>query len=205
MLRFKIIVTHPTSRDPTIIHAALMQIADWYRQGKNWVVSINIASYHLQHPCFFDQLTDALAKHPDATPNLLELEILETVALNDIDHISKLIRQCQQLGVHVALDDFGTGYSSLSYLKNLPIETIKIDQSFVRDMQDKGDFAIIEAIISIGRAFGMQILAEGIESQEQITMLLQLGCDLGQGYGIGKPMPANKVIEWLGEYKLPSL
>lgn len=189
-----------------IIHAALMQIADWYRQGKNWVVSINIASYHLQHPCFFDQLTDALAKHPDATPNLLELEILETVALNDIDHISKLIRQCQQLGVHVALDDFGTGYSSLSYLKNLPIETIKIDQSFVRDMQtDKGDLAIIEAIISIGRAFGMQILAEGIESQEQITMLLQLGCDLGQGYGIGKPMPANKVIEWLGEYKLPSL
>lgn len=189
-----------------IINAALIQIADWYRQGKNWVVSINIASYHLQQPCFFDQLTDALAKHPDVTPNLLELEILETVALNDIDHVSKLIRQCQQLGVHVALDDFGTGYSSLSYLKNLPIETIKIDQSFVRDMQtDKGDLAIIEAIISIGRAFGMQILAEGIESQEQITMLLQLGCDLGQGYGIGKPMPANKVIEWLGEYKLPSL
>lgn len=189
-----------------IINAALIQIADWYRQGKNWVVSINIASYHLQQPCFFDQLTDALAKHPDVTHNLLELEILETVALNDIDHVSKLIRQCQQLGVHVALDDFGTGYSSLSYLKNLPIETIKIDQSFVRDMQtDKGDLAIIEAIISIGRAFGMQILAEGIESQEQITMLLQLGCDLGQGYGIGKPMPANKVIEWLGEYKLPSL
>lgn len=189
-----------------IMHAALSQISDWHRQGNSWVVSINIASHHLQHPCFFDQLMDALANHSDAPPNLLELEILETVALNDIDHISTLIRRCQQVGVHVALDDFGTGYSSLSYLKNLPIETIKIDQSFVRDMQtDKGDLAIIEAIISIGRAFDMQILAEGIESQEQITMLLQLGCDFGQGYGIGKPMPANQVIEWLGEYKLPSL
>lgn len=188
-----------------IMHTALSQIADWHRQGRNWIVSINIASHHLQQPRFFDQLTDALSQHPDAPPHLLELEILETVALNDIDHVSALIRRCQHLGVHVALDDFGTGYSSLSYLKSLPVETIKIDQSFVRDMQtDRGDLAIIEAIISIGRAFDMQILAEGVESEEQIMMLLQLGCDLGQGYGIARPMPANKLIDWLAEYKLPN-
>ncbi|WP_127470531.1 EAL domain-containing protein [Thiomicrorhabdus aquaedulcis] len=185
-----------------ILDSALSQIAKWHQQGNSWVVSVNIASHHLQHPDFFTVLTQTLARHPNAPAHLLELEILETVVLTDVTYVKDLINKCQSLGVHVALDDFGTGYSSLSYLKNLPTETIKIDQSFVRDMQtDQGDLAIIEAIISIGKAFNRKVLAEGVETDEQGVILMRLGCDLAQGYGIGRPMPAEQVQVWANAYQ----
>jgi len=189
-----------------IIDTALIQIARWHQQGKDWIVSINIASHHLQQPDFYTALTRALARHPNAPAHLLELEILETVVLTDVIYVKELINQCQSLGVHVALDDFGTGYSSLSYLKSLPTETIKIDQSFVRDMQtDKGDLAIIEATISIGKAFNRHVLAEGVETDEQGVILMRLGCDFAQGYGIAKPMPAELILDWANAYRSSEL
>jgi EAL domain-containing protein (putative c-di-GMP-specific phosphodiesterase class I) len=105
------------------------------------------------------------------------------------------------MGIHFALDDFGTGYSSLTYLKRLPIITLKIDQSFVRDMlENRDDLAILEGIIGLAKAFGREVIAEGVETNEHGKQLLLLGCDLAQGYGIARPMPAEKLTEWAGKW-----
>lgn len=189
-----------------VLETALAQIEHWHSQGKNWGVSVNIASHQLQQESFFIKLKNALDRHPDAPAHLLELEVLETVVLSDLEYVDQLINRCHELGIKVALDDFGTGYSSLSYLKKLNTETIKVDQSFVRDMTiDPGDMAIIEAIISMGKAFGRQVLAEGVETDEQGIILMRLGCGLAQGYGIAKPMPADEVIGWAQTYQASTL
>ena len=109
---------------------------------------------------------------------------------------------CKALGVNFSLDDFGTGYSSLTYLRRLPASIIKIDQSFVRDMlHDPDDLAIVEGIIALAASFKRQVIAEGVETIEHGTALLQLGCELAQGYGIAKPMPAINIPEWVNQWK----
>ena len=109
---------------------------------------------------------------------------------------------CAQLGVKFAIDDFGTGYSSLTYLKHLPAEIIKIDQSFVRDMLiDEDDLAIVKGVIGLANAFQRGVIAEGVESAEHGKALLELGCELAQGFGIAKPMPAELVPEWIAGWK----
>ena len=110
----------------------------------------------------------------------------------------RIIEECRSFGVNFALDDFGTGYSSLSYLSNLPVHTLKIDQSFVRDMlDDKGDYAIVQGVIALAKTFGHETVAEGIETSEIYQTLLKMGCETGQGYGIARPMPADELPKWL--------
>lgn len=129
--------------------------------------------------------------------HLLELEILESSAVRDISEVASVIKACQEFGVQFALDDFGTGYSSLTYLKELPAHLIKIDMSFVRDMLvDRNDLAIIRGIIGLAKTFERIVIAEGAETDEHAAMLLELGCDLAQGYGIARPMPAAAVQGW---------
>jgi len=136
-------------------------------------------------------------------PELLEIEILETVAFNDLKSVTTLILDCQKLGVSFALDDFGTGYSSLAYLKNLPTEWLKIDQSFVRDMlEDAEDFALVESIVSLSKAFKRRVIAEGVETIEHGVALLEIGCECAQGYGIARPMAADKIIKWEETYQV---
>jgi EAL domain-containing protein (putative c-di-GMP-specific phosphodiesterase class I) len=102
----------------------------------------------------------------------------------------------------VSLDEFGTGYSSLAYFRNLPVDILKIDQSFVRDMlQDKEDRSIVESVVRLATAFNRQVIAEGVETSEHATELLKLGCFLAQGYGIARPMPAASLPDWLGEWQ----
>ena len=109
---------------------------------------------------------------------------------------------CRELGIDFALDDFGTGYSSLTHLRRLPASLIKIDQSFVLDMLvDADDLAIIQGVISLAKAFKRDVIAEGVETTEHGTALLQLGCELAQGYGIARPMPASDIAEWAAEWK----
>jgi EAL domain-containing protein (putative c-di-GMP-specific phosphodiesterase class I) len=123
--------------------------------------------------------------------------VLETAALDDIARISALIAACRELGIGFALDDFGSGYSSLTYLSQLDVDTLKIDQSFVRDMQsDKGDHAVVQGIIALARAFDMRCVAEGVESEAIHQALRQMGCELGQGNGIALPMPADALLRW---------
>jgi EAL domain-containing protein (putative c-di-GMP-specific phosphodiesterase class I) len=124
--------------------------------------------------------------------------------LEDIAAISGLIEDCRQLGVRFALDDFGTGYSSLTYLKNLPVQLLKIDQSFVRDLLvDTEARSIVEGVIGLSVAFRRQVIAEGVETDAQGSLLIRLGCDLAQGYGIAHPMPPEQIPAWIAGWTAP--
>lgn len=181
-----------------VIRTALVQMQQWQNQGLNLQISVNLAARQLQQDDFVHRLEQLLASVPAVNPAQLQMEVLETSALRDLVRTALVIRSCAQLGVGFALDDFGTGYSSLSYLKHLPVKTIKIDQSFVRNMLiDADDLAILQGVISLARAFGREVVAEGVETVAHGTRLLQLGCDLAQGYGIAHPMPADVLLDWL--------
>jgi EAL domain-containing protein (putative c-di-GMP-specific phosphodiesterase class I) len=183
-----------------VIAAALAQLERWHRQGNCPEVSVNIAAGHLQSEEFLGKLKAKLGEYASLPPNVLQIEILETAALADIPRVAKIIEACAESGVSFALDDFGTGYSSLAYLRRLPAQTLKIDQSFVRDMlTDSGDHAIVQGIIALAKAFGRKIVAEGVETEEHCRALLELGCDIGQGYGIARPMPAMEFESWVKE------
>lgn len=186
-----------------VINEALEQMTKWHQQDIDLEISINISSYHLQTPAFFDQLKDALDNHPTIKSERLQLEILESSVLSDLKAVSGIIEKCQNiLGVSVALDDFGTGYSSLTHIRDLSADVIKIDRTFVRDLLvDPSDYSIIEGIIGLSSAFNHKIIAEGVETDEHGLMLLIMGCDEAQGYGISRPLPANDLPHWLTGYK----
>jgi len=185
-----------------VVNEALAQLKTWHQRDIRPEVSINISSHHLLSGSFFAELDAALAKYPSVDSQCLQLEILESSALGDLSAISNIIETCQRdLGVKVALDDFGTGYSSLTHLRSLPVDTIKIDQSFVRDMlDDPSDYAIIDGIIGLSESFNREVIAEGVETTEHGLMLLMMGCEEAQGYGIAKPMPAETIEPWLKDY-----
>jgi len=185
-----------------VINQALSQLDAWNQQGIQIEVSINIASHHLLSETFFTELESALVKYSSVDSQCLQLEILESSALGDLNAISTIIETCQgALGVKVALDDFGTGYSSLTHLRCLPANTIKIDQSFVRDMlDDPSDYAIIDGIIGLSDSFNREVIAEGVETTKHGLMLLMMGCNEAQGYGISRPLPADNFPQWLEGY-----
>ena len=187
-----------------VIDSALTQISQWQAMDINLPLntSVNIAAVQLQQPDFAQRLTTLLAAHPDTDPRYLELEILETSAIDDVQDVSSIMSDCIAQGVHFALDDFGTGYSSLTHLRRLPVNLIKIDQVFVRDMLiDPDDLAIVEGVIVLAKSFKRDVIAEGVETIEHGIALLQLGCELAQGYGIARPMPASDIPDWISEWK----
>jgi diguanylate cyclase (GGDEF)-like protein/PAS domain S-box-containing protein len=185
-----------------VIDTALTQIELWRSAGLDMKVSVNIGARQLQQSDFVERLKSILAKHPQVDPTSLELEVLETSALEDFAQVSQVIEDCAQIGVTFALDDFGTGYSSLTYLKRLRVQVLKIDQSFVGDMlEDSADWAILQGIIGMAAAFKQDVIAEGVETIEHGSLLLQLGCILAQGYGIARPMPAAQMPKWATEWQ----
>jgi EAL domain-containing protein (putative c-di-GMP-specific phosphodiesterase class I) len=187
-----------------VIRQALAQMQAWQAQGLQLPVSVNVAGRQLQAPDFVQKLWAALNNHPGVASQL-ELEILETSGLEDVVRTSRLIDQCRDLGVRFALDDFGTGYSSLTYLKRLPADTIKIDQSFVRELlKDSNNLVIVQSVIQLAQSFERGVIAEGVETEEHGRMLLQLGCDLAQGYGVARPMPAEQLPQWLAQWTCPA-
>lgn len=187
-----------------VLREALTQIQLWQTQGINLVVSINISAGQLQQSNFIPKLKSLLADYPDVSASQLELEILETTALEDLKHVNEILKECEKLGINVALDDFGTGYSSLTYLKYLSTQTIKIDRSFVRDiLSDPSDKAIVEGVLQLAKVFKRIPLAEGVETNEHGLLLLMLGCEQGQGYAIARPMIAKEIPQWISTYKIP--
>nr|WP_315463868.1 EAL domain-containing protein [uncultured Rhodoferax sp.] len=183
-----------------VLNQALRQLQEWVQRGLEWKVSVNIAARHFHRPDFVNTLQTLFAQYPGVPPRLLELEILESTALEDIRHMRQVMQECQALGVSFALDDFGTGFSSLSYLKCLPAETIKIDRTFVEGiLTDPEDSTLVSAIVGLARAFDRTVIAEGVETEAQADKLLSLGCEWGQGYGIARPMPAPAVLTWARE------
>jgi len=180
-----------------VIDTALGQIAAWQAQGIDLPVSINVVARHLLADDFVDQLRSALMARPEAG-RCLGIEILESAAMTDMDRAADVVRACQRFGVEISLDDFGTGFSSLNFAKYLPADVLKIDRNFVRDMcLDRGDRAIVQGVISLAHALDRQVVAEGVETPAQSELLMKLGCDIGQGHGIARPMPAEALPEWI--------
>ncbi|SDI98849.1 EAL domain-containing protein [Billgrantia gudaonensis] len=187
-----------------VIETALEQIERWHRQGLTLTVSVNISALQLQQPNFVASLRRHLARHPTLPTNGLELEILESAAIGDIQRAGEVIRECRALGVGVSLDDFGTGYAALEYLKYLPAERLKIDRTFIRDMlEDRGDQAIVKGIIGLAKAFDFRVIAEGVETEAQGCRLIELGCPEAQGFGIARPMPAAALLDWHHQWQPP--
>jgi diguanylate cyclase (GGDEF)-like protein/PAS domain S-box-containing protein len=200
------IESHPFSIEigDYVIEQALTQLENWQQQKLQLPVSVNVSAVQLLDERFVETLAMHLRNHPSVDPAWFEIEILESAAIGKINEAARVIERCKALGVSVSLDDFGTGYAALDYLKRLPAQTLKIDQSFVRDMQsDDTDMTIVKGIIGLADAFGFGVIAEGVETPEQGRMLVELGCNIGQGYGIAKPMPADKVAHWVSTWKCP--
>jgi diguanylate cyclase (GGDEF)-like protein len=184
-----------------VIENVLKEKTQWDAAGMVFNVSINISPGHLLHPAFASRLQAILDRHATVDPSHVVLEILESAALSDMKHASRAATRCRELGVKIALDDFGTGYSSLTYLRNLPIDVLKIDQSFVRDMlSDPSDLAIVVSVIQLAKTFNRTVIAEGVETLEHGARLVEVGCDLMQGYGIARPMPPENIPAWFRQW-----
>ena len=181
-----------------VIDSALAQVSAWRSIGLHIPVSVNVGARQLQQSGFVDHLRVSLARYPLVTPADLMIEVLETSALEDMARVTSIMAQCRTIGVYFSLDDFGTGYSSLTYLKRLPVAQLKIDRSFVRDMlDDPDDLSILVGVLDMSASFHRQVIAEGVETAEHGLMLLRLGCELAQGYGIARPMPASDMPGWV--------
>jgi diguanylate cyclase (GGDEF)-like protein len=184
-----------------VLREALRQMQAWHQAGLSWPISVNISARHFLRPDFVARLTELLKAYPDIPAGHLELEIVESAALEDVESMRTVIGACHQLWIGFALDDFGTGYSTLTYLKQLAADTLKIDQSFVREMlKDKQGLSIVDGIINLAAVFEAEVVAEGVETAEQGAMLLRLGCDQAQGHAIAMPMRAATVPAWAAAY-----
>lgn len=184
-----------------VITSALCQLQEWLQQGLDLHVSVNIDGYHLQHSQFLCDLSHILADFPDLPKQRLELEVLETSTIEDVSHVYSVLNACRMMGIRISLDDFGTGYSSLSHLRDLSVDTLKIDRSFVQNMlSSAGDLAILKGVIGFAGAFECDLVAEGVETLQHSQQLIELGCECGQGYFIARPMPAHAFKPWVEEW-----
>ena len=184
-----------------VLESAMQQLESWQKEGIDLHVSVNVSARQLLHGHFDERLDRLLTHYPPKLIQQLELEVLETAALEDMKTVGMLMRRYQSKGIAFALDDFGTGYSSLAHLKHLSADELKIDQSFVRNMlYDPSDLAIIQGIVGLANAFQREVVAEGVESIDQMLMLLKLGCHIMQGYCIAHPMPADKIADWTAQF-----
>lgn len=187
-----------------VIRQALNQLNLWQKQGLSLKVCINLPARHLQSRRFVPFITSALSDYPDLPKGVLKFEILETVAIGDMSSAIQKMELCIEAGAAFSIDDFGTGYASLSYLRRLPVDTLKIDQSFVHDMlTDPDDLSIVKGVIGLADAFQKTVIAEGVETAEHGAKLLSMGCELGQGHGISRPMPEGDVLEWVCSFSAP--
>jgi diguanylate cyclase (GGDEF)-like protein len=183
-----------------VLESALQQASEWRDHGMPMRVAVNVSAKEFQDPSFFQHLVATL-NATKIEPEMLEVEVTESVAMADVAG-KAVLHQCRQIGVRLSLDDFGTHYSSLAYLKRLPVDTIKIDRSFVQGLPfNRDDSAIVRAIIALGRTLNRRIVAEGIEGVDQLNWLKQAGCDFAQGYLIAKPMDIGAWHAWFAAWQ----
>lgn len=181
---------------------ALRQAAEWAARGVRLPVSVNMSPRTMLEPAFAAHLAAALARHGQRDAPLLELEILECTAIDDLAAMAHVIARCEALGVVTALDDFGTGHASLTWLRQLPVAALKLDQSFVRGMlHSDADRAIVQGILFMAGRLGRRTIAEGVESVAHGEALMALGCTVGQGFGIARPLPPGTVPDWTAGFE----
>ena len=178
-----------------VLNEACRQMRQWYLLGyTDWRIAVNLSALQFCHAGLVKSVASALLRH-QLPANSLTLEITETTAMSDADASMTVLQELSNMGVDLSIDDFGTGYSSLMYLKRLPANELKIDRGFVRDLEhDSDDAAIVSAIVALGQALGLRIVAEGVETGVQQDFLTQLGCDSLQGYLLGHPLPAERFM-----------
>ena len=184
-----------------VLEAAARQLEAWRVEGLELHLGVNISARQLLRGAFDARLDDLLRRYAPEVTRCLEIEVLETAALEDMKAVGRMIADYKARGISFALDDFGTGFSSLAHLKHLAVNTLKIDQSFVRDMLcDPGDMAIVQGVLGLSQAFRGRAVAEGVESIDQILRLIGMGCPVMQGYGIARPMPAFRLPGWIKDF-----
>ncbi|AXP02772.1 MULTISPECIES: bifunctional diguanylate cyclase/phosphodiesterase [Pseudomonas] len=185
-----------------VLNEACRQMREWYVLGyTDWRIAVNLSALQFCHTGLVQSVAKALETH-QLPANSLTLEITETTAMSDADASMTVLQQLSDMGVDLSIDDFGTGYSSLMYLKRLPANELKIDRGFVRDLEhDSDDAAIVSAIVALGQALGLRIVAEGVETNVQQDFLTQLGCDSLQGYLLGHPLPAERFLKEIRQAK----
>lgn len=185
-----------------VLYNAFYQLEQWHKQGYQLSMNINVSSHEVQKENFPLYLQSLFDRFSSIKPNKIEIEILETSAFSNFELTTHILHECQKTGVSIAIDDFGTGYASLHYLKKLPMDTIKIDKSFIMDLlYTRSSLSIIEGSIGLAKAFNTNVIVEGMETEEHGKILLQFGCELAQGYAIAKAMKAENIIDWINSYK----
>ena len=179
-----------------VIEAACKQARAWRDKGLRMRVAINLSAYQMRQDDIVDRIADALKRYR-IHPSLLTCEITESAAMEDTLATQETFRRLGELGAHLSIDDFGTGYSSLSYLRQLPAEELKIDQSFIKDIESGADArAVVDAVVKLAHALGLKVVAEGVENPRQQQILVELGCDELQGFLFAKPMSARALLLW---------
>jgi EAL domain-containing protein (putative c-di-GMP-specific phosphodiesterase class I) len=189
-----------------VLHTACIQLARWAEMPAfaDLTLAINVSVHQFRQADFVDKVRRALVAH-GTVPARLKLEITESMFAYDLESIINKMHQLKALGVGFSLDDFGTGYSSLSYLRRLPLDQLKIDQSFVREvLSDPNDAAIARTIIALGQSLGLMVIAEGVELQGQRDFLAEFGCDCCQGYLISRPLPIQDFAAFVQAQSTPS-
>jgi diguanylate cyclase len=188
-----------------VLEEACRQAKLWQARHKNFRISVNVSLLQFSHPSFYGAVINAL-KESGLSGEYLELELTESIVMNQPSDVKQVLANLQHLGIRIAIDDFGTGYSSLAYLRDLPIDTVKIDRSFVRDLTEQGkdvtfSKALVETIVGLAKHLELEVVAEGVETETQRNLLKQLGCHIGQGYFFAKPLAAEEFDIYL--QKLP--
>lgn len=189
-----------------VLDEACRQMREWHDAGhEDWTIAVNLSPVQFGHSTLIQVVKTTLERH-SLNPQCLTLEITESTAMRDADASGIILQKLHAMGVRIAIDDFGTGYSSLLYLKRLPASELKIDRGFVRSLEhDAEDRAIVSAIVALGRTLDLQIVAEGVETESQQMFLTELGCDMLQGFLLGKPMPAAQFLVALADRDLARL
>ena len=179
-----------------VIGEACRQVREWGGRGLGHLgVAVNVSTMQFSRDDFIESVLGAVREH-GVNPQLLELEITESLLMRNIEEVTDSLRRLRNAGIRISIDDFGTGYSSLGYLNQFPVDTLKIDRSFVKDLQiSSDDAAICAAIIAMARELNLTTVAEGVELAEQLQFLRQQGCDQIQGFLFSKPLPAAELEE----------
>ena len=185
-----------------VLQEALGQLAAWSRLGaadSHVCMSVNVSAVQLKAPSLVDDVREALAQS-GVSPERVILEITESSLVEDSHRVIGALHALKELGVRIAIDDFGTGYASLSYLQSMPVDILKIDQAFVRASDDgERGHDLLEAIVNIAHSLSLQTVAEGVEQPEQLAAVRRMGCDLVQGYLLGRPLPVEEAQRLIGQ------
>jgi diguanylate cyclase (GGDEF)-like protein/PAS domain S-box-containing protein len=184
-----------------VLHTALLQCRVWHQMGASLNVAVNLAVDMLREPELVEIVTAHL-ESTDALPEWLTLEVTESAVMADPEHAREMLARLRRIGVRISIDDFGTGYSSLTYLRDLPVNEVKIDRSFVTEMDSREqDACIVRSVIDLGHNLGLQVVAEGVEARTTVERLADLGCDYAQGFYLTRPLPPVEFAAWLGAFR----